>query len=62
MILLVAQARHSNLGCRLFISRRFPHFARVNTLVMLSDEQIRAMIDDDLVRAHRAGGLSPERQ
>ena len=33
----------------------------VNTLVMLSDEQIRAMIDDDLVRAHRQRGLSPER-
>ncbi|MBV8146131.1 MAG: pyruvate:ferredoxin (flavodoxin) oxidoreductase, partial [Gammaproteobacteria bacterium] len=33
----------------------------VNTLVMLSDEQIRAMIDDDLVRAHRRRGLSPER-
>jgi len=33
----------------------------VNTLVMLSDEQIRAMIDDDLVRAHRERGLSPER-
>ena len=33
----------------------------VNTLVVLSDEQIRAMIDDDLVRAHRERGLSPER-
>src|SRR5271165_128047 len=33
----------------------------VNTLVMLSDEHIRAMIDDDLVRAHRQRGLSPER-
>jgi len=33
----------------------------VNTLVMLSDEQIRAMIDDDLVRAHRQRALSPER-
>ena len=33
----------------------------VNTLVMLSDEQIRAMIDDDLVRAHRRRALSPER-
>ncbi len=32
----------------------------VNTLVMLSDEQIRTMIDDDLVRAHRERGLSPE--
>ncbi len=33
----------------------------VNTCVMLSDEQIRAMIDDDLVRAHRQRALSPER-
>jgi pyruvate-ferredoxin/flavodoxin oxidoreductase len=33
----------------------------VNTLVMLSDEQMRAMIDDDLVRAHRQRALSPER-
>src|SRR5271166_2312414 len=33
----------------------------VNTLVMLSDEHIRAMIDDDLVRAHRHRALSPER-
>ncbi len=33
----------------------------LNTIVMLSDEQIRAMIDDDLVRAHRQRGLSPER-
>src|SRR5208337_1557066 len=32
----------------------------VNTLVKLSDEQIRAMIDDDLVRAHRERALSPE--
>src|SRR5690349_7312395 len=28
---------------------------------VLSDAQIRAMIDDDLVRAHRARALSPER-
>ena len=33
----------------------------VNTIELLSDEQIRAMIDDDLVRAHRARALSPER-
>jgi len=32
----------------------------VNTLVLLSDEHIRAMIDDDLVRAHRQRALSPE--
>ena len=32
----------------------------LNTLELLSDADIRAMIDDDLVRAHRARGLSPE--
>jgi pyruvate-ferredoxin/flavodoxin oxidoreductase len=32
----------------------------VNTLELLSDEQIRAMIDDDLVHAHRARALDPE--
>ncbi len=30
----------------------------VNTLTLLSDAQIRAMIDDDLVRAHRARALT----
>ena len=32
----------------------------LDTLELLSDADIRAMIDDDLVRAHRARGLSPE--
>jgi pyruvate-ferredoxin/flavodoxin oxidoreductase len=32
----------------------------LNTLTLLSDAQIRAMIDDDLVRAHRARALNPE--
>jgi pyruvate-ferredoxin/flavodoxin oxidoreductase len=32
----------------------------INTLDLLSDEQIRAMINDDLVRAHRERSLSPE--
>jgi pyruvate-ferredoxin/flavodoxin oxidoreductase len=32
----------------------------LNTLDLLSDAEIRSMIDDDLVRAHRARGLSPE--
>ena len=31
----------------------------VNTIALLSDAQIRAMIDDDLVRAHRARALDP---
>jgi len=33
----------------------------LNTLELLSDADIRAMIDDDLVRAHRARALNPER-
>jgi pyruvate-ferredoxin/flavodoxin oxidoreductase len=33
----------------------------VNTIVTLSDAQIREMIDDDLVRAHRQRALCPER-
>jgi pyruvate-ferredoxin/flavodoxin oxidoreductase len=33
----------------------------VGTIDLLSDEQIRAMIDDELVRAHRARALNPER-
>jgi len=32
----------------------------VNTLELLTDAQIRTMIDDDLVRAHRARALDPE--
>jgi pyruvate-ferredoxin/flavodoxin oxidoreductase len=32
----------------------------VNTLTLLSDEQIRSLISDDLVRAHRARALTPE--
>ena len=32
----------------------------LNTLDLLSDADIRSMIDDNLVRAHRARGLSPE--
>jgi pyruvate:ferredoxin (flavodoxin) oxidoreductase, homodimeric len=32
----------------------------VNTLSLIPDAQIRAMIDDDLVRAHRKRALSPE--
>jgi pyruvate-ferredoxin/flavodoxin oxidoreductase len=32
----------------------------LNTLDLLSDAEIRSMIDDGLVRAHRGRGLSPE--
>ena len=31
----------------------------IDTIDLLSDAQIRAMIDDDLVRAHRARALTP---
>src|SRR6478672_10781464 len=34
--------------------------AEINKIIQLTDEQIRAMIDDDLVRAYRACGLSSE--
>ena len=40
--------------------RRLPHLARAQHAEMLSDAEIRAMIDDDLVRAHRARALNPE--
>jgi pyruvate-ferredoxin/flavodoxin oxidoreductase len=32
----------------------------INKIEQLADDDIRAMIDDDLVRAHRARGLSPD--
>ncbi|HNA89928.1 MAG TPA: pyruvate:ferredoxin (flavodoxin) oxidoreductase [Anaerolineales bacterium] len=32
----------------------------VNKIVQISDEELRLMLDDDLIRAHRARGLSPE--
>ncbi|HNM36611.1 MAG TPA: pyruvate:ferredoxin (flavodoxin) oxidoreductase, partial [Anaerolineales bacterium] len=32
----------------------------VNKIIQLSDEELRSMLDDDLIRAHRARGLSPE--
>ncbi len=32
----------------------------INTLSLLSDAELRAMIDDELVRAHRARALNPE--
>ena len=58
---LVAQA--ATLASRVPILHFFDGFRtshEVNTLELLSDTQIRAMIDDDLVRAHRARALDPE--
>src|ERR1700687_5094356 len=58
---LVAQA--ATLASRVPFLHFFDGFRtshEVNTLTLLSDAQIRAMIDDDLVRAHRARALDPE--
>ena len=58
---LIAQA--ATLAARVPFLHFFDGFRtshEVNTLTLLSDAQIRAMIDDDLVRAHRARALNPE--
>jgi pyruvate-ferredoxin/flavodoxin oxidoreductase len=59
---LIAQA--ATLEARVPFIHFFDGFRtshEVNKMEMLSDEQIRAMIDDDLVMAHRRRGLSPDR-
>lgn len=58
---LIAQA--ATLKARLPFMHFFDGFRtshEVNTLTLLGDDQIRAMIDDDLVRDHRARALNPE--
>ncbi len=58
---LIAQA--ATLQSRVPFMHFFDGFRtshEVNTLTLLSDGEIRAMIDDDLVRAHRARALNPE--
>ena len=58
---LIAQA--ATLECRVPFLHFFDGFRtshELNTLTLLSDGEIRAMIRDDLVRAHRARALSPE--
>ena len=58
---LIAQA--ATLRSRIPFVHFFDGFRtshEVNTLTMLDDAEIRAMIDDDLVRAHRARALNPE--
>ena len=58
---LIAQA--ATLEARIPFLHFFDGFRtshELNTLDLLSDADIRAMIDDDLVRAHRSRGLSPE--
>ena len=59
---LIAQA--ATLASRIPFLHFFDGFRtshEVATIQLLPDEQIRAMIDDDLVRQHRARALSPER-
>lgn len=58
---LIAQA--ATLAARVPFLHFFDGFRtshELNTLELIDDADIRAMIDDDLVRAHRARGLSPE--
>ena len=58
---LIAQA--ATLGSRVPFIHFFDGFRtshELNTITLLSDGAIRAMIDDDLVRAHRARALDPE--
>ena len=58
---LIAQA--ATLEARVPFLHFFDGFRtshELNTLALLSDAQIRAMIDDNLVRAHRARALDPE--
>jgi pyruvate-ferredoxin/flavodoxin oxidoreductase len=58
---LIAQA--ATLRSRVPFEHFFDGFRtshEVNTLTLLSDGEIRSMIDDELVRAHRARALNPE--
>ncbi|TKD22292.1 pyruvate:ferredoxin (flavodoxin) oxidoreductase [Rhodobacter capsulatus] len=58
---LIAQA--ATLRARVPFVHFFDGFRtshEVNTLRLIPDDTIRAMIDDDLVRAHRARALSPD--
>ncbi len=60
-VALIAQA--ATLEARVPFIHFFDGFrtsAEVNKVEQLTDDDIRAMIDDDLVRAHRARALSPE--
>jgi len=59
---LISQA--ATLETRLPFIHFFDGFrtsAEVNKIFQLSDEEIRAMIDDELVQAHRGRALSPDR-
>ena len=59
---LIAQA--TTLETRIPFVHFFDGFRtshEINTLALLGDDEIRAMIDPDLVRAHRKRALDPER-
>src|SRR5438093_6122759 len=59
---LVAQA--ATLATRVPFVHFFDGFRtshELNTIELLSDEDLRALVSEDLVRAHRARALSPER-
>lgn len=58
---LIAQA--VTLESRIPVLHFFDGFRtshELNTIELLTDDQIRAMVEDDLVRAHRARALNPE--
>ena len=58
---LIAQA--ATLEARVPFVHFFDGFRtshEINTIELIADEHIRAMIDDDLVRAHRGRALNPE--
>ncbi len=60
---LALVAHSATLEARLPFVHFFDGFrtsAEVNKIVQLDDEQIRAMLDEGLIRAHRARGLSPD--
>ncbi len=61
---LAAVAHASTLRTRVPFVHFFDGFRtshELNTIEMLSDDDLRALASEELVRAHRARGLSPER-
>ena len=60
---LAAVAHAATLTARIPFIHFFDGFRtshEINKIEVLSDDDLRAMISDDLVRAHRARGLSPD--
>ena len=61
---LAAVAQAATLATRVPFLHFFDGFRtshELNTIELLSDEDLRALVAEDLVRAHRARALSPER-